>query len=348
VPDRDYALLIIDDEPFNHALIKGLLEAEGFTNLRFAASGAEGLDLVRTQAIDLIVLDIDMPELDGFGVLKNLKTDMATRHIPVIMVSAIDDIESIAKCIELGAEDYLPKPFSRVLLRARIGASLEKKSTHDREEAYVRKISDEKKRSDQLLNVILPAPVASELKATGRVVPRGYDNVALLFCDIAGFTTYCDNHTAEEVVSRLQALIETFEDITRRHQMEKIKTIGDGYMASAGLVVPNADPLLSAVKCGLEMSGAVASIEPTWQIRAGVNSGPVIAGIVGGEIYQFDVWGDTVNVAARMERHGKPGSVTVPHEAWLQIQGDCQGRTLGSVPVKGKGMIEIIEVYGVR
>jgi adenylate cyclase len=177
-------------------------------------------------------------------------------------------------------------------------------------------------------------------------VPRGYDNVALLFCDIAGFTIYCDNHSAEEVVSRLQALIEAFEDITRRHQLEKIKTIGDGYMASAGLILPNPEPLLSAVKCGLEMSGAVASVEPSWQIRVGVNSGPVIAGIVGGEKYQFDVWGDTVNVAARMERHGKPGSVTVPHEVWLQIQGDCLGRTLGSVQVKGKGEIEIIEVYG--
>ena len=348
MPDREYALLIIDDEPFNHTLIKGLLEAEGFTNLCFATSGAEGLGLVSTHAIDLIILDIDMPELDGFGVLKNLKTDMATRHIPVIMEAAIDDIESIAKCIEMGAEDYLPKPFNRVLLRARISASLEKKSMHDREDAYVRQIGDEKKRSEQLLNVILPGPVASELKATGRVVPRGYDNVALYFCDIARFTTYCDNHSAEDVVSRLQALFETFEDITHRHQMEKIKTIGDGYMASAGLMLPNAEQLLSAVKCGLEMSGAVASVEPTWQIRAGANSGPVIAGIGGGEKYQFDVWGDTVNVAARMERHGKPGSVTVPHEAWLQIQGDCLGRTLGSVPVQGKGEIEIIEVYGLR
>jgi len=348
VSDREYSLLIIDDEPFNHTLIKGLLEAEGYSDLCFATSGAEGLGLVRTHAIDLIVLDIDMPELDGFGVLKNLKTDMATRHIPVIMVSAIDDIESIAKCIEMGAEDYLPKPFNRALLRARIGASLERKSMHDREEAYVRQIGDEKKRSDQLLNVILPAPIASELKATGRVVPRGYDNVALLFCDIVGFTTYCDNHSAEEVVGRLQALIETFEDITRRHQLEKIKTIGDGYMASAGLVMPNPEPLLSAVKCGLEMSGVVASIEPSWQIRVGVNSGPVIAGIVGGEKYQFDVWGDTVNVAARMERHGKPGSVTVPHDAWLQIQSECQSRTLGSVQVQGKGEIEIIEVYGLN
>ncbi len=346
--DDDPSLLVAEDEEFNRTLILRHLKKEGYDNVEVAENGRQALDMARAGNFDLVLLDIEMPEMDGYGVLEQLKSDMRLRDVPVIMISSIDDMDSIVKCIELGADDYLPKPFDPVLLRARLGACLDKKRLLDEKASYLSQIKDEKKKSDELLNVILPAAAANELKRNGRVEPRQFDNVALLFCDIVGFTSFCSKHTAEEVVGGLQNLFVKFEEITRDHQMEKIKTIGDEFMATAGLLMPNDNPLLSAVRCGLAMAQAAQETEPNWEVRVGVHSGSVVAGIVGRDKYQFDVWGDTVNIAARMAGQGSPGTVTMTHESWLQVEDDCQGRTLGRVEIKGKGSIEIIECYGLQ
>ena len=344
----DYALLVVEDEDFNRNLIVRHLKKEGYENVEVAENGRQALDMARGQGFDLVLLDIEMPEMDGYAVLEQLKSDMRLRDIPVIMISSIDDMESIVKCIELGADDYLPKPFDPVLLRARLGACLDKKRLLDEKASYLSQIKDEKKKSDELLNVILPAAAANELKRSGRVEPKRYDNVALLFCDVVGFTSYCDAHPPEEVVAHLQSLIEKFEEITKVHGMEKIKTIGDEFMATAGLLTDNKSPLLSAIGCGLEMGAAAREMEPNWEVRTGIHSGSVVAGIVGRDKYQFDVWGDTVNMAARMTGQGSPGTVAMTYETWLQVEDDCQGRTLGRIDVKGKGNVEIIECYALQ
>ncbi len=340
-------ILAVDDEEFNLKLLIRHLEKEGFSDVATASNGVEALEAMRGNAFDLVLMDIEMPEMDGISTLEALKSDMKLRDIPVIMISGVEAMDSIVKCIGLGAEDYLSKPFNPVMLRARVNASLEKKRLRDMEGKHLSQLKSEKKKSDQLLNVILPSAAASELKATGKVAPRSYDNAAILFCDIVGFTAFCSNHTAEEVVGGLQNLFVKFEEITRRHQMEKIKTIGDEFMASAGLTMQNFQPLLSAVKCGLDMVEATRSLENGWQVRVGVHAGPVVAGIVGDEKYQFDVWGDTVNTAARMTGLGEPGTVVMTFDSWLQVQDECEGRSLGQVEVKGKGTIEVVECTGV-
>jgi CheY-like chemotaxis protein len=347
MPEGDQSsLLVVDDEPFNHKLIKRLLDAEGYTNATFAENGRQALDMLQETKFDIVLLDIEMPELDGFEVLKTIKADLNNRHIPVIMISGVEDTESIAKCIELGAEDYLSKPFNATILRARLGACVEKKRLRDQEKSHLDQIRAERKKADGLLTVILPAGIASELKATGHVIPRAYDNVGLLFCDIVGFTDYCSGRSAEEVVSGLQALFTKFEEITTKYQMEKIKTIGDEFMSVAGLTSPDYEPLLTVVKCGLEMAAAAPEVISDWKVRVGVHSGPVVAGIVGNQKYQFDVWGDTVNVAARMAGTGNPGAVTMTHESWLDIESDCQGKMLGKIDIKGKGPIDVVECTG--
>ena len=346
--DDGHSILVVEDEEFNRTLILRHLKKEGYGNVEVAENGKQAVDLARSNDFDLVLLDIEMPELDGYGVLEQLKSDMRLRDIPVIMISSIDDMKSIVKCIELGADDYLPKPFDPILLRARLGACLEKKKFLNEKTSYLKQIKAEKKNSEDLLNVILPAAAANELKRSGRVEPRQFDNVALLFCDIVGFTSYCSNHTAKEVVGGLQNLFVKFEEITRNHQMEKIKTIGDEFMATAGLLAPNDNPLLSAVGCGLDMAQASKETEPNWEVRVGVHCGSVVAGIVGRDKYQFDVWGDTVNIAARMAGQGNPGNVAMSHDAWLQVEDDCLGRTLGRIDIKGKGSIEIIECYGLQ
>ena len=176
-------------------------------------TAARALDALHAERFDLMLLDIQMPELNGYEVLEQLKADPALRDIPVIVLSASDETERVARCIEMGAEDYLPKPFDPVLLQARIGASLEKKRLRDREVSYLRQIQEEKQRSDDLLHIILPHDVAEELKTTNAVKPRRFENVGVLFCDIVGFTAYCDQHAPEEILTHLQALVEAFERI---------------------------------------------------------------------------------------------------------------------------------------
>lgn len=346
--DGTETLLVVEDDQFNRSLLVRHLEKEGFTNVETVENGAQALEAARRQDFALILLDIEMPEMDGYEVLEKLKADMRLRDIPVIMISAVEEMDSIVKCIELGAEDYLPKPFNPTLLRARINASLDKKRLTDRQKGYLDQIKSEKNRADNLVRVILPTAAANELKATGGVKPRRYEDVAILFCDLVGFTSFCDRHTPEEVVNGLQALVERFEQIADNCGMEKIKTIGDEFMASAGLLRDNYEPLLSAVRCGLEMGAAAPEINPDWQVRTGVHIGPVVAGIVGHDKYQYDVWGDTVNTAARMTGPGGTGTVTLTIDAWMQVQNSCDGRSLGTVDIKGKGPVEIIECYGLR
>ena len=342
------SLLVVDDEPFNHTLIKRLLDAEGYSDVSFAENGRQAMDMLQKSKFDIVLLDIEMPEMNGFEVLEAIKADLNNRHIPVIMISGVEDTDSIAKCIELGAEDYLSKPFNPTILRARLGACVEKKRLRDQEKTHLDQIRNEKKKADELLTVILPAGIASELKATGKVLPRGYDNIGLLFCDIVGFTNYCSGRSAEEVVNGLQALFTKFEEITTKYRMEKIKTIGDEFMSAAGLTNPDYEPLLTVVKCGLEMAAAAPEVSADWKVRVGVHAGPLVAGIVGDQKYQFDVWGDTVNVAARMAGAGNPGAVTMTHDSWLEIESECQGKMLGKMEIKGKGEIDVVECTGLQ
>ncbi len=242
----------------------------------------------------------------------------------------------------MGAEDYLTKPFNFVILRARIGACLEKKRLRDKEALYLQEIEKEKKRADDLLHVILPDEVAHELKTTHHVKPRRHENVAVMFCDIVGFTKYCDQRQPEEVIPALQSLFETFETIASRHEVQKIKTIGDSFMAVAGLLQSVKNPVLNCVQCALEMIKVAQESEALWHMRAGIHVGPVVAGVVGHRQFLFDIWGDTVNIASRIEVSGIPDTIDLSRTAWDKIAEQSIGESLGNVPIKGKGEIEIV------
>ena len=341
------SILVVDDDEGNRAMLSRRLVRLGF-NVAVAENGRRALEELRAAKFDLILLDIQMPELNGYEVLEQLKTDPALRDIPVIVLSASDETERVAHCIEMGAEDYLPKPFDPILLQARIGASLEKKRLRDREVSYLLKIQEEKQRSDDLLHIILPHDVAAELKTTNSVKPRGCENVGVLFCDIVAFTDYCDKHAPEEIHTYLQSLVEAFEKIAGEHGLEKIKTIGDAFMATAGLLTPLENPALNCVRCGLAMIAKAHELPPHWQIRVGVQVGPVIAGVVGRRKYQYDVWGDTVNTAARMEHAAAPGTICVTAETWRHLAAHCEGSLQGHADIKGKGELELYRIERMR
>ena len=327
-------ILIVDDEPLNVDLLEQELELLGHDTIA-ASDGAAALQILARQPLDLMLLDIMMPQLDGYEVLARIKSDVELRHVPVIMISALDQLESVVRCIELGAEDYLPKPFEPILLKARIGACLEKKRWHDREVAYRREIERERERADRLLHVILPAPAVVELKASDRIAPRRYEDVAVMFADIVDFTAYCETHAAEEVVANLDRLAADCEALMSAHGLEKIKTIGDGFVTTGNLLQPLDDPVMASVRCALAMVTTAAANPAKWKLRIGIHVGPVVAGIVGQSKFSFDLWGDAVNVAARLSGLGSKAAIHMSEQAWARIEGRCHGAPLGPMEFKG-------------
>ena len=285
------ALLVVDDNEDNRYTLALRLKRQGYEDVATAEHGRKALELLDAHAFDLVLLDIMMPEMNGYEVLETMKGSPKLRDIPVVMISALDEGDSIVRCIEIGAEDYLPKPFNPTLLRARVRACLEKKRLRNREAAYLEQLESEQKRFDDLLYALLPAGAAQELKATGAIRPRQVEDVAVLVCGIVGFAEYRDQRPPEQVVSELQSLLESLEVIALMHGLENIRTTDGVFFATAGLHDRGAEPVLSAARCGLEMVAAAAKAVPCWRIRVGIHFGPVVAGAIGGRRLFYDLWG---------------------------------------------------------
>ena len=330
-------VLIVDDTPTNVAVVSGVLKDSFRTKV--ATNGEKALAIAAAaEKPDLILLDVMMPGMDGYEVCRRLKDIPGTRDIPIIFLTGKTDEADEEKGFDVGGVDYIHKPFSAPIVLARVRNQLALQEA-------LAEAKEARNQADQLLHVLLPKKVADEIRSIGSVIPRRYENVAVLFCDVINFTAYCDKHEPEDVVSRLDALFVIFERITGKHGLDKIKTIGDGFMAVAGLLHKVNDPIGSAVRCGLEMTSTLIDAQLNWEVRMGVHSGPVVAGIVGQERYQFDIWGDTVNVAARLVGMSAPGSVAVTKETFEQVASAFDGESLGELNVKGKGAIS---VFGLR
>jgi adenylate cyclase len=333
-------VLVVDDTPTNVAIVSGVLKDSYRTKV--ATNGEKALAVANApEKPDLILLDVMMPGMDGYEVCRRLKDSPATRDIPIIFLTAKTDEVDEEKGFDVGAVDYIHKPFSAPIVLARVRTQLALREA-------LTEAQESRKQADQLLHALLPKKAADEIRSVGTVIPRRYENVAVLFCDVSNFTAYCDKHEPEEVVSRLDALFVIFERIAAKHGLEKIKTIGDGFMAAAGLLHKVDDPVGTAVRCGLEMTSTLIDAHLGWEVRVGVHAGPVVAGVVGQERYQFDIWGDTVNVAARMVGMSAPGSVAATKEIWDQISSAFEGEALGEIQVKGKGLVPIFGLRGRR
>jgi adenylate cyclase len=337
-------ILIVDDNEDNRYTLARRLRREGWTNLVMAENGREALDRIVKERFDLILLDIMMPEVNGYEVLARLKADPGTRDIPVLMISALSDIESVVRCIELGAEDYLLKPFNPVLLKARINACLEKKRLHDQELSYLAEIERQRCRAEALLHAILPAQAVAELESSQAVTPRRYEDVVVVFADVVGFTAACDRLAPEKIVENLDLLASAFEDITTQHGLEKIKTVGDGLLATASLLLPNPDPVMSSIECAVSTITSARGLPIPWDVRVGIHVGPVVAGVVGRQKFSFDIWGDTVNVAARLAGYGTSAGINLSAAAWKQVSTRIQAVPLGPIQIRGKGDLEIHQI----
>jgi adenylate cyclase len=292
-------LLVVDDNRVNRLLLGRALEQLGHTVV-FAAHGREALELLRQRPVDLVLLDIEMPEMDGYQVLEALAADPRLRELPVVMMSSVEEVDSVARCIEMGAEDYLFKPVNPVLLRARVGASLEKKRLRDRQRELFRKFAT--------------AEVAEELLTTGLALGGKQVDASVMFSDIRAFTRISEALSPAETIDLLNSYYALMFDAIGAHGGIVNQMLGDGLMAIFGAPLPRADHREQAVRAALDMLDLVDGFNREQgqrggseiRIGIGIASGPVIAGFTGTERrVTYTCVGDTVNLAAHLEGHTK-------------------------------------------
>jgi adenylate cyclase len=336
-------ILVVDDNLSNRDLLSRRLMREGY-RVTAVENGEAALAVTAADSFDLVLLDMMMPGLSGFEVLCRLKADARTRHLPVIMISALDELDSAVRCIAAGAEDYLPKPFNPVVLRARVGASLEKKRLLD-------ELRLEKERSEALLLNILPHSVVERMRRGEVVIADRIPQATVLFSDLVDFTSVSASHTPEETVKLLGVLFSQFDNLAIRHGLETIKTIGDGYMVTSGILAESSPECATAVaEMALSMLDATDAagrgIDKRLQLRIGIHTGgPIVAGVLGTHKIAYDVWGDAVNTAKRMETYGLPGRVHVSAVTRKALGNAFRFEPRGPIDVKGKGPMETYFLY---
>jgi class 3 adenylate cyclase len=345
-----FCILVVDDSRTLRRILIRELNSLGFQNILEAADGVEAIATVRSKSIDLMLLDMEMPELDGLGVLTELKSDDTYKSLPIIVISGADQFEKTIKCIEIGAEDYLPKPFDPILLRARIFSSLEKKRLRDLDQKHLAMLNHEKElleveqlKTEKLMLNILPRPIADRLKRGEKNISGSYPDVTILFSDLVGFTKMSSQTSATDLVKLLNDLFTRFDKRADALGVEKIKTIGDAYMAVAGLPIPRPDHAQLCAELALGMFDDLKAFNQEngkeLDMRIGLNSGPVVAGVIGFTKFSYDLWGNTVNTASRMESTSKPGRVQVSPATYEAIKDDFTLEDGGLMECKGLGEI---------
>ena len=343
-------VLVVDDSRTLRKVLVRELRQIGPMQIEEASDGVEALEILQARTFYLVLLDMEMPELDGLGVLTALKESGQLSGLPVIVISSAEEIDKTVKCIEMGAEDYLPKTFNPILLRARILSSFEKKRFRDLEKDYLEQLQKEKEllqmeqmKSERLILNILPKPIAERLKKNEKNISSSYEDVTILFSDIVGFTQMSSLLTPSDLVALLNDLFTRFDKRAESLGLEKIKTIGDAYMAAGGVPVPRADHADIVADMALGMLEDLAEFnrdnQMSLQMRIGLNSGPVVAGIIGFTKFSYDLWGSTVNVASRMESSSVIGKIQISPSTAKALSGrfDLQGREV--IEVKGIGKV---------
>lgn len=344
------SVLVVDDDATNRMLLRRSLQQQGHV-VSVAVDGRAGLELARSMPFDVVLLDVLMPEMDGFELLERLQADEALRQLPVIMISALEDMASVVRCLEMGAEDYLPKPFDPVLLRARINGCLSKKRLRDLERAF---LEERHQRVRALFARFVPEAVVDDVLVRADEDLRlggERSTVTVMFCDLRGFTAFSESRPPELVIDVLNRYLSAMSDAILLHGGTLIGFLGDGIVAVFGAPIEQADHADRAVAAARAMTCDAldtfngwlreAEIGDGFRMGVGLNSGEVMAGNVGSERrLEYTVIGDVVNTASRLEAITK----RMPH---MVLMADSTRQMLTS-EVRGLVAAPVLEVPGRR
>jgi adenylate cyclase len=335
-------LLVADDNKVNRLLLARNLELMGH-RVAPAENGRVALAVLRREPYDLLLLDIEMPEMDGFQVLEQMRNDLQLRDVPVIVTSSLEGLHNVVRCIELGAEDYLTKPVNPVLLKARVGASLEKKRLRDQQKELVRRFA---------------APeVAQDLQRSGFALGGKRIDASVMFCDIRGFTALAESQAPEETIELLNTYYTLMFDAIGGRGGIVSQIAGDGLMAIFGAPLPLAHHCDAAARAALDMIEMIelfnvdqaAAGKAQIRIGIGIASGDMVAGYTGtNERATYTCIGDTVNLASRLEAHTKEAqrAILIDDATRDGLRDAIAVEALGAVTIRGKA--QPVNVFAVK
>ena len=355
-PAAHPTILIVDDTPNNLSLLTELLRDR--YRIRAATTGTKALELAAANPPDLILLDVMMPGLNGYEVLERIRADSRLRHIPVIMISAVDEIDSVIRCIELGAEDYLPKPFNPTLLRARISSSLERKRLHDAVQSQARQLAEWNERLEQRVNEqLLQLDRLGRLKdffapqVAESIIDGGRDDilkshrceVVVVISDMRGFTAFTDRSAPEEVMAVLAEYHKVMGKLIVAHQGTLEHFEGDGMTIFFNDPIKLEQPALSAVRMALQMQEHFVPLGAAWKKRGfdldlgiGMAQGYATLGAIGFEgRWEYSVIGSVTNLAARLCSEAKGGQTLIEQKAMASVESFVRAEALGEMTLKG-------------
>lgn len=336
-------ILIAEDESIIAADIKATLQKVGYNVSKVVASGEEVLQFVKRERPDLILMDISLKgDMDGIQTAEVISEKF---DIPIVYLTALTNDETLKRARITEPFGYLLKPFDERNLHSTIEMALYKHKVEYELKKRTKELEAEKIKTDELLHNIFPSEIVKELKSKGVVSPKNYDSVSILFTDFDNFTSLASRFSAEKLVKELNAIFTDFDSVLNKYDLEKLKTIGDSYMIAGGLPNETSDHAIRVIKAAIEMQEVVEKAnnksEFSCGMRVGINSGPCVAGIVGIKKYTYDVWGNTVNIAKRLETHCEPGRINISSATYDLIKDYFECEYRGSIETKGKGKIDM-------
>ena len=342
---KNVSILIVDDEPGNIKILAELLQAD--YNVMVSNNGEKALRLALSdKKPDLILLDVMMPDMDGYEVCKLLKSNEKTDNIPVIFITGKVSEENELKGFNVGAVDYITKPFSPVVVKSRVKTHLLLKQALEKQKKHIQEIKIEKHNYAHLLNSLFPSMLVDELLQTGDSIPtKNYANVAVLIVDIDDFKTYCKDHKPKEVIEELQKFSQICEVIAPKHNVQKIKAEEESFLAVSGMISESPNPVFDCVSCAIELINQTKNLPSHWKLRIGIHLGVVIGGIVEKrQQYLFDIWGDCVTTALQMKQMATPNCLFLTESAWQQIKILSSKNLAGKTQFKTNEIDDVFEV----
>lgn len=348
-------ILVVDDQPANALLLERMLGGAGYVSVTSTLDPRVVCELHGKHHYDLILLDLQMPGMDGFQVMEGLKHIEQDGYLPVLVITA--QPEHKLRALRAGAKDFISKPFDIAEVLTRVHNMLEVRLLH----VEVRRKNDELKRlfdqvvaerkvSERLALHVPPDSIAARLQARPDVTADSFAEVTVVIADIVGFAELTPAASHEQLGLTLDEIFTGFDGLARQRGLKKIKTLGNSYMAAAGVPVPAGDHAARAAHLSLDMIDELDRFNQrrgtSLQVRVGIATGAVVAGVIGRRLYLYDIWGDAVNIASRMESHGVAGRVHVAESTRRLLGQPFLLEERGALDVPGTGAIKTWFVGG--
>jgi adenylate cyclase len=350
------AILVVDDQEANVLLLERMLKGAGYTSIASTVHPQQVCELHRQNHYALILLDLQMPGMDGFQVMEGLKAIETDGYLPVLVVTAQPDHK--LRALRAGAKDFVSKPFDLAEVLMRVHNMLEVRLLHLESKKLYDRVAAEQKVSERLLRNVLPQAIVARLKerpdttADGfpEIIADAFPEATILFAGLHDFSRLTERMKAAEVVTLLNKIYSGFDVLAQNLGLEKIKIAGESYMLAAGVPVPRRDHAEAIAEAALALQQEIvrhdAPNEETFSLRIGINTGPVVAGVIGQTRFSYDVWGETVNTAWHMETYGAPGHIQVNETTYARLCDTYLFEERGEFFVKDKGELKTYFLKG--